>query len=161
MPLLAPEMPVVGDSMDLLHCARYDRAMTHSKIIITTPHIHFIFCICHMCNRELGCEMVNIVEIPVALIFVFLLQSLGVEYCIVKMDWMGVCSMMVGWSGSVGVWLSEYDPAYQTLHFSDALHIGLCMLHNSALPPASVPLHMLPLLVCLFVCFPIHIVSIN
>src|SRR5258707_7644133 len=34
---------------------------------------------------------------------------------------------------------------------SDTLHIRLCMLCNSALPPASVPLHMPPLLVCLFV----------
>src|SRR6266436_6526594 len=35
--------------------------------------------------------------------------------------------------------------------YSDALHIGLHMLCNSALPPASMPLHMPPLLVCLFV----------
>src|SRR5258708_28721726 len=35
--------------------------------------------------------------------------------------------------------------------YSDALHIGLCMLHNSALPPASMPPHVPPLLVCLFV----------
>src|SRR5258708_24992058 len=62
--------------------------------------------------------------------------------------------------------MSEYDPAYQTLCFSDtspmhlqsssmysdALHIRLRMLCNSALPPASMPPHMLPLLVCLFVC---------
>src|SRR5260221_14785741 len=47
--------------------------------------------------------------------------------------------------------VSEYNPAYQTLCFSDALCIGLCMLHNSALPPASVPPHVLPPLVCLFV----------
>src|SRR5258708_5531767 len=61
--------------------------------------------------------------------------------------------------------LSEYNPAYQTLHFSDAslmhlqsssvysdtLHIRLHMLCNSTPPPASVPPHMLPLLVCLFV----------
>src|SRR5258708_34533200 len=70
--------------------------------------------------------------------------------------------------------MSEYDPAYQTpcfsnaspMHlrsssvYSDALCIGLHMLCNSALPPASVPLHVpvcLPLslvhmlLVCLFV----------
>src|SRR5260221_6353075 len=61
--------------------------------------------------------------------------------------------------------MSEYDPVYQTLHFSnaslmhlqsssaysDALCIGLCMLHNSTLPHASMPLHMLPPLVCLFV----------
>src|SRR5260221_7831889 len=61
--------------------------------------------------------------------------------------------------------LSEYDPAYQTPHFSnaspmhlqsssvysDTLCIGLHMLCNSALPPASVPPHMSPPLVCLFV----------
>src|SRR5258708_6598739 len=61
--------------------------------------------------------------------------------------------------------MSEYNPAYRTPHFSntslmhlqssstysDALHIGLCMLRNSALPPASTPPHMPPLLVCLFV----------
>src|SRR6266436_10234793 len=61
--------------------------------------------------------------------------------------------------------MSEYDPVYRTPHFSntspmhlqsssvysDALHIGLCMLRNSAPPPASVPPHMPPLLVCLFV----------
>src|SRR5258708_27906387 len=35
--------------------------------------------------------------------------------------------------------------------YSDALHIRLRMLHNSALPPASVPPHVLPPLVCLFV----------
>src|SRR5260221_13749459 len=35
--------------------------------------------------------------------------------------------------------------------YSDALHIGLHMLCNSAPPPASAPLHMPPLLVCLFV----------
>src|SRR5258708_33782569 len=35
--------------------------------------------------------------------------------------------------------------------YSDALHIRLCMLCNSALPPASMPPHMPPLLVCLFV----------
>ena len=121
MPLLAPEMLVVGDSMDLLHCVRYDRAVTHSKIIITTPHVHFIFRIPHMCNRELGHEMVNIVEILVALIFVFLLQFLRVEYCIVKMDWMGVCSMMVGWSGSVGVWhkTSNWSGSMVTLALSE------------------------------------------
>src|SRR5258708_31509970 len=61
--------------------------------------------------------------------------------------------------------LSEYDLVYQTPHFSDAslkhlqssstysdtLHIRLCMLRNSALPPASAPPHVPPLLVCLFV----------
>src|SRR5260221_2873159 len=65
--------------------------------------------------------------------------------------------------------MSEYDPAYRTLHFSntspmhlqssstysDALCIGLHMLHNSTLPPASMPLHVPPLLVCLFVCLPL------
>src|SRR5258708_35680721 len=35
--------------------------------------------------------------------------------------------------------------------YSDTLHIRLCMLCNSALPPASAPLHVLPPLVCLFV----------
>src|SRR5258708_26790637 len=63
------------------------------------------------------------------------------------------------------MYLSEYNPAYRTLCFSDAslihlqsssmysdtLCIGLHMLHNSAPPPASTPPHMLPLLVCLFV----------
>src|SRR5258708_19641058 len=34
---------------------------------------------------------------------------------------------------------------------SDALHIRLHMLCNSTLPPASVPLHVPPPLVCLFV----------
>src|SRR5258705_3078845 len=62
--------------------------------------------------------------------------------------------------------MSEYDPAYQTPHFSDAspkhlqsssvysdtLHIRLCMLCNSTPPPASMPLHVPPPLVCLFVC---------
>src|SRR5258708_5667128 len=61
--------------------------------------------------------------------------------------------------------MSEYDPAYQTPHFSnaspmhlqsssaysDTLCIRLHMLHNSTLPPASVPLHVPPPLVCLFV----------
>src|SRR5260370_27264968 len=61
--------------------------------------------------------------------------------------------------------MSEYDPAYRTpcfsnaspMHlrsssmYSDALCIGLHMLCNSALPPASAPPHVLPLLVCLFV----------
>ncbi len=105
--------------MDLLHCVEYDSAMTHSKIIITTPHIHFIFCICCTCNRELGHKTVNIVEIPVALIFVFLI--LGVECCVVKMDWMGVCSMMVGWSGSVGVWheTSNWSESMVTLALSE------------------------------------------
>src|SRR5258708_33671651 len=73
--------------------------------------------------------------------------------------------------------MSEYDPAYRTLRFSDtspmhlqssstysdALHIGLCMLHNSAPPPASAPPHMLPPLVCLFVCLPLllaHVLSV-
>src|SRR5258708_5430780 len=65
----------------------------------------------------------------------------------------------------IDVFLSEYDPAYRTLCFSDAspmhlqsssaysdtLRIGLCMLRNSAPPPASVPPHVLPPLVCLFV----------
>src|SRR5258707_1358638 len=35
--------------------------------------------------------------------------------------------------------------------YSDTLCIRLCMLCNSAPPPASVPLHMPPPLVCLFV----------
>src|SRR6266481_9601488 len=35
--------------------------------------------------------------------------------------------------------------------YSDALCIRLHMLHNSAPPPASVPPHVLPPLVCLFV----------
>src|SRR5258708_28635405 len=39
--------------------------------------------------------------------------------------------------------------------YSDALCIRLCMIHNSTLPPASVPLHMLPPLVCLFACLPL------
>src|SRR5260370_12055147 len=61
--------------------------------------------------------------------------------------------------------LSEYNPVYQTpcfsnaspMHlqssstYSDTLHIGLRMLHNSTLHSASVPLHVLPPLVCLFV----------
>src|SRR5258708_1407602 len=56
--------------------------------------------------------------------------------------------------------MSEYNPVYQTPCLSDALHIGLCMLHNSAPPPASVPLHMLPLLVCLFVFLPLSLVHV-
>src|SRR6266446_8855617 len=36
--------------------------------------------------------------------------------------------------------------------YSDALRIRLCMLCNSTLPPASTPPHVLPPLVCLFVC---------
>ena len=73
------------------------------------------------------------------------------------------------WNGfgkwNIGSGLSEYDPAYQTLHFSDAslmhlqssstysdtLCIRLCMLCNSAPPPASMPPHVLPPPVCLFV----------
>src|SRR5258708_21081956 len=65
----------------------------------------------------------------------------------------------------VAAGVSEYDPAYQTpcfsdtspMHlqsssvYSDALRIGLCMLHNSTLPLSSTPLHVLPPLVCLFV----------
>src|SRR5258708_34120127 len=61
--------------------------------------------------------------------------------------------------------MSEYNPAYQTpcfsnaslMHlqsssaYSDAWHIRLHMLCNSALPPASAPPHLPPLLVCLFV----------
>src|SRR5258707_15545945 len=35
--------------------------------------------------------------------------------------------------------------------YSDTLHIRLHMLCNSTPPPASMPPHMLPLLVCLFV----------
>src|SRR5260221_6723591 len=68
--------------------------------------------------------------------------------------------------------MSEYDPAHQTPCFSnaspkhlqsssmysDALHIRLRMLCNSTQPPASAPLHMLPLLVCLFVCLPLLLV---
>src|SRR5258707_14729287 len=44
--------------------------------------------------------------------------------------------------------------------YSDALHIRLHMLCNSTLPPASVPPHMLPLLVCLFVCLPLSPVHV-
>src|SRR5258708_38989588 len=65
--------------------------------------------------------------------------------------------------------MSEYNPVHQTPHFSngspkhlqsssmysDALCIRLHILHNSTLPPASVPLHVLPLFVCLFVCLPL------
>src|SRR5260221_8074413 len=55
--------------------------------------------------------------------------------------------------------MSEYDPALcafpmhlqSSSTYSDTLHIRLHMLHNSALPPASAPLHVPPLLVCLFV----------
>ena len=57
--------------------------------------------------------------------------------------------------------LSEYDPVYWTLHFSNASLKLLHMPHNSTLPPASAPPHMLPLLVCLFVFFPFQIVSVN
>src|SRR5258707_14118185 len=42
--------------------------------------------------------------------------------------------------------------------YYDSLHIGLHMLHNSALPPASMPLHMPPPLICLFVCLPLSLV---
>src|SRR5258708_6796513 len=115
-------MPVMGDSMDLLHCVEYDRVTTHSKIIITTPHVHFIFRIRRMRNRELDRETINIVEIPVTLIFVFLLQFLGVECCVVKMDWMGACSVIVGWrSGSVGGWreTSNWRGSVVTLALSE------------------------------------------
>src|SRR5258706_6369498 len=70
--------------------------------------------------------------------------------------------------------MSEYNPVYQTpcfsdaspMHlrsssvYSDALCIGLCMLHNSAPPPASTPSHMPPPLVCLFVCLPLSLVHV-
>src|SRR5258708_25714074 len=57
--------------------------------------------------------------------------------------------------------VSEYNPAYQTLCFSDALCIGLCMLHNSALPPASGPLHVRLSLICLFVCLPLSLAHMS
>src|SRR5260221_6677708 len=44
--------------------------------------------------------------------------------------------------------------------YSDTLHIGLHMLCNSALPPASMPLHVPPLLVCLFVCLPLSLAHV-
>src|SRR5258708_14080555 len=44
--------------------------------------------------------------------------------------------------------------------YSDTLHIRLCMLHNSALPPASAPLHVLPPLVCLFACLPLSLAHV-
>src|SRR6266436_1813721 len=44
--------------------------------------------------------------------------------------------------------------------YSDTFHIGLHMLHNSTPPPASVPPHVLPPLVCLFVCLPLLLVHV-
>src|SRR5258706_7957795 len=44
--------------------------------------------------------------------------------------------------------------------YSDALHIRLCMLCNSAPPPASMPLHVPPPLICLFVCLPLSLVHV-
>src|SRR5258706_10762099 len=44
--------------------------------------------------------------------------------------------------------------------YSDALHIRLCMLCNFALPPASMPLHVPPPLVCLFVCLPLSLAHV-
>src|SRR5258705_10724168 len=44
--------------------------------------------------------------------------------------------------------------------YSDVLHTRLCMLCNSAPPPASAPPHMLPPLVCLFVCLPLLLVHV-
>src|SRR6266436_624649 len=44
--------------------------------------------------------------------------------------------------------------------YSDTLCIRLHMLCNSAPPPASVPLHVPPLLVCLFVCLPSLLVHV-
>src|SRR5260221_4109120 len=41
--------------------------------------------------------------------------------------------------------------------YSDTLHIGLHMLCNSTLPPASAPLHVPPPLVCLFVCLFVYL----
>src|SRR5258708_8165670 len=45
--------------------------------------------------------------------------------------------------------------------YSDALHIGFCMLCNSTPPPASAPLHVLPPLICLFVCLPLSLVHMS
>src|SRR5258705_7406248 len=70
--------------------------------------------------------------------------------------------------------MSEYDPAYRTLCFSDAspmhlqsssmysdaLCIGLHMLCNSTPPPPSAPPHVLPLFVCLFVCLLLLLVHV-
>src|SRR5258708_4183116 len=44
--------------------------------------------------------------------------------------------------------------------YSDALCIGLCMLCNSTPPPASMPPHVPPPLVCLFVCLPLLLVHV-
>src|SRR5258708_21264940 len=44
--------------------------------------------------------------------------------------------------------------------YSDALCIGLCIIWNSTLPPASAPLHMLPLLIYLFVCLPLSLAHV-
>src|SRR5258705_5573396 len=69
--------------------------------------------------------------------------------------------------------MSEYDRAYRlhiNLHafpmhlqsssaYSDTLHISLHMICNSALPPASVPVHVLPLLVCLPLS-PVHMLLV-
>src|SRR5258706_14719326 len=84
---------------------------------------------------------------------------------------MSCTSMHRSWSGAE---VSEYNPVYRTPHFSDAspmhlqsssaysdtLHIRLCMLRNSTLPPASMPPHVPPLLVCLFVCLPLSLAHV-
>src|SRR5258708_5858999 len=44
--------------------------------------------------------------------------------------------------------------------YSDTLRIRLCMLCNSTLPPASMPSHVPPLLVCLFVCLPLSLAHV-
>src|SRR5258708_4662142 len=54
--------------------------------------------------------------------------------------------------------LMDLQSISKALPCTDTLHIRLCILCNSALPPASAPLHVLPLLVCLFVCLPLLLV---
>jgi hypothetical protein len=73
------------EGKNVLHGLENDGIATHTKVVVGTPHFHFILGVTSVGNRELGCEPVDVVKVAVRGVLVLLVELAHVELVVVEL----------------------------------------------------------------------------
>ena len=79
----------------ILHRFKNNGIVSHTKVIVGTPDLHFILNIAGMRNRELSGKAIDVIKVAIGLVLMLLFEFSLVERVIVKAGIFGLDSCFV------------------------------------------------------------------